>query len=81
VDSPNREYFEREKLKYWHQLQGLSLLFQDSKNSDFIESAKSQINDTVFQSGDLCRSPVQSPDAVGQGSTEYDFFPCRDLAN
>jgi hypothetical protein len=36
-----------------------------------------------LQSGDACRHPVQSPDAVGQDGTDSDddeFFPCSEIS-
>lgn len=63
-------YFRDRQSAYFNQLQGLNLLFSDNvKITRLIASASSQIKDTPYQSADACRSPVQSADVVGQGST------------
>ncbi len=56
---------------YLSQLDGIHCLFiGNAKIKILLDASKLDINRTVFQSGDLCRSPVQSPDAVGQGSNQ-----------
>lgn len=57
--------------RYISQLQGINLLIgHTSRNLALIDSAKAEIKNTLFQSGDLCRSSVQSPDVLGQGSNQ-----------
>lgn len=64
------EHFHLQKI-YLNQLEGIHCLFiGNAKIKILLDAAKLDIKRTVFQSGDLCRSPVQSSDAVGQGSNQ-----------